>query len=68
MLLKIAHRSVMMQLMVDLPSDHMYLVRFRARPFHTIKHQPSSKQAESLVKCPINFGDCSVYFIVYMLL
>jgi len=40
--LKIAHLGVMMKLMVDSPSDQISLVRFLARPSHTIMHQPSA--------------------------
>jgi len=36
MLLKIVQQGVMMKLMVDSPSDQMSLVRFQARPLHTI--------------------------------
>jgi len=37
--LKIAHLGI---IMFDSSSDQTSLVRFRARPFHTISHQPSA--------------------------
>jgi len=55
MLLKIGHPSVMMQLMVDLPSDQMSLVQFRAGLFRTLCI--SFQQAELLAICPI--AQCS---------
>jgi len=56
-LLKIAHRGVMMWLMVDLPSDQMSLVRFQARPFRIYLflriYRVSLQLTKSLPKCQL---------------
>jgi len=64
-LLKIAHRGVMIKVMVDSPLDQMSLVRFRAQPFHTAWYKPSASLIT--VKVPNNVGDSSVYSLVYRL-
>jgi len=58
--------GVMVQQRIDSPWDQMSIVRFLALPFRTIWHQPFASWFTAEV--PINYGDCLVYSLVYMLL